>query len=1509
MVDWIKFNTYNESYNKAFEAMCNQLFELWCTREYKEENKGFLVVNGSGGDGGVEAICTLRNEKYVAVQAKWFPNKINSNEINQIKDSIITAMSIRPNIIKYIVCIPRDLTSKRKVKGNKISSNTEEDKWNNLVTEIDNLYPELELVLWTESTLLREMMYEEAKGVYKFWFHNVEISEEALEHSFRKQEVTWLSERYIPDIHSKGIINYRLSLFLGNYESKSKIGKRLTDFLKLHKKLIKSLSDYLDVIKNDELKKVTMNDVLDYNELVSSKCEKVERFIENYKMGTSSVEEFKNLFFNYDYDNLLDEFKGYSFSSKYRLIRMKLGDAIEKFRYFNRVELSQDLYKESTNSPLIILGERGTGKTHGVADFVKMLQGSMQHLGILIQASSVSKESSWQKILTKSIGLSDSWSEEEIYTALESMCYRKEAYMVGEDDDYKITSKFLICIDGIDECEPYSVWLDRIKECSLISKKYSRIKFCFTSRPYVFERDYKRIEIFENNIQLPSDGDYPVEKLFDSYIEEYDIRINNQDWIKWSLKTPLALKLFCQVYEHNEITPESKAAITITELIRKKIEVIDSEFLKSTGNRYCKDDNIILRVMNVLAYYFYEHKEISRDNLIKLIRDNDGLNMLESSDRGKVIDFMKKHAILYSYTIEDEPLHPPTIMYRIGINTFFEYVLGVNIVGLYKKSDDKQLFNFPNIIKDNNGILQILSIIFLEDYGILINGFNWINENIDNYRLLNLIYFALVSVSPSKCEQYKIDMLFIMEQGRDTLVDCVNKVIIPVSRIKKHPLGARLLHEFLVKFETTYERDVVWSLPNDILEQDYIDPMRLNTKGIYDERYSLENNYNYDDLPLIYGWSLTSLDNRVRKHCRKELTKWGINFPERFLSLLDKLYKVNDQQLREDLLAILKGIVYSNTLDIDELQKYSKWVSNNIFDSRYIVNTLDIAIRYYGRAIIEFAYLKGVVTEEIKQLAVPPYQYNNTLLNLSKEALNGTRMDGYKDISYDLSRYVLCDKITDYFFEERVKNNNYDEDSISDVFTLKEVKKYLESGCLSIETEIKLEELMRKLEKADQNKFDLDAFLSDMAGNEDEEVAAESENEEYLFHDLLIRSAQKIGVDNISPEQYIISTAFNYLKDVGMYKIKYENINDDPVNLIGRWYHPATHGQQSLVMDFAEKYIWCFRNILIGYLADRLPYCEGPEGTYLTDYGLTNDFLDTYFEMGEDIIKDEDSSMVFCPENISTVINYSDEGIEAINDWIKNSPTPNFEKWINIDFKFPPLFKENLLTMQNITFVKNECGLCETLMWIYSLILKKSDFKLLLSDIKNSREYIFKLCRGQEKFKAYSDHNCYITPKDLCMMKWKDSKEASLFNATICGGDIYTYNLNKTYEECTTHISEIGEKTYSLPSKYVRELMRIEDAKNSIFYDRDNEEVGQYYEAGGSGNDYTSLLVVDKEKLFTYLGESDEQICWICKLRRESTNLAYEKFGQHFFEEKDKLYICWYDEGEFKSEFIGLVEI
>jgi hypothetical protein len=208
-MNWTNFQTYNDAPTKAFEVLCNQLFENWCKEKYPSRIASFTVVNGAGGDGGVESFAELSDGQIVGLQAKWFPKRISDSQMSQIRNSINTAMKIRPQITRYIVCVPKDLASIT-AKG----QNTEDKRWNNMKDAVLMEFPSLTIDLWNETRLVTELQKESSAGIYRFWFKKSEISEESVSFSFSKSKESWLSTKYVPDLNIFGEIDSCISELL-----------------------------------------------------------------------------------------------------------------------------------------------------------------------------------------------------------------------------------------------------------------------------------------------------------------------------------------------------------------------------------------------------------------------------------------------------------------------------------------------------------------------------------------------------------------------------------------------------------------------------------------------------------------------------------------------------------------------------------------------------------------------------------------------------------------------------------------------------------------------------------------------------------------------------------------------------------------------------------------------------------------------------------------------------------------------------------------------------------------------------------------------------------------------------------------------------------------------------------------------------------------------------------------------------------------------------------------------
>jgi len=229
-LDWARFQTQNESPEKAFEAFCNHLFKRWCYKNYPDQIAFFNVTEGSGGDGGVESYAKLNSGEFLGLQAKWFRAPITNHQIAQIRNSLITAQKVRPTLKQYFVCVPRkisDVTAKTKKNG--LQQQSERTRWDSFEKEIEKTFPQISLMLWSDDRLSEELLQPGSEGISKYWFEKEEISINSLKSRFERSKNGWLKERYISSLHGAGRISEYVDTQLGDPV------KRLTEKEKLVK--------------------------------------------------------------------------------------------------------------------------------------------------------------------------------------------------------------------------------------------------------------------------------------------------------------------------------------------------------------------------------------------------------------------------------------------------------------------------------------------------------------------------------------------------------------------------------------------------------------------------------------------------------------------------------------------------------------------------------------------------------------------------------------------------------------------------------------------------------------------------------------------------------------------------------------------------------------------------------------------------------------------------------------------------------------------------------------------------------------------------------------------------------------------------------------------------------------------------------------------------------------------------------------------------------------------------
>ena len=678
---WNSFNTYGLSHQDAFETLCNLLFERFLTRTYKSKLVDFKVINGSGGDGGIEACGKLFDNKIIAVQSKWFRSALNSSQISQIEKSVFTALKLRPEITEYIICVPRNINSIKIGRGQKPIENTEEFRLKELVGLIKKELPKLTITWWFEHQILNEIQLEENEGVHKYWFEKEIFGFNLLDYKFQLQKTNnWLKERYVAELHSKGIIQKQIDKVKFSQPFRKQLIKELivieddiseTLFLFKHYISISGKESYIE----------KLNQVCFYLNKIKTEINETKENLKNASQINIQINNeeivpeinlLEELFEEVNETNPTNVQK-----ATYDRFLLKLKEVSNKiiYKYFE----VQD--KLSLNVSTIVFGRPGTGKTLGLAYAVE------DHLkenspAILIRAKGASL-SNWTKLLSNELEL-PIWNKHELFSALETLALKSDIIKarklgVGEEQNFE-KACVLICIDGLEEdVSNEEDWYDRISESIKFFEKYPRIKFIFSARNYFYNnRKIPDSNLFKD-VRLKREGDVQISDVSEKYFKHYNIKINNYSLIK-GLDSLLSLKLFCEEYTNSELNDSDIIETAKDKLILKKINRLNIEFLDSLDKRKSKSLNPVIDCLKEVSDLFYQNPELEHDNIIK--KTTPVLHYLDGSEIELLLEYLTDNGIFIKFERKEETqslLAKTIIYYTYSYQSIIEIIITDNI--------------------------------------------------------------------------------------------------------------------------------------------------------------------------------------------------------------------------------------------------------------------------------------------------------------------------------------------------------------------------------------------------------------------------------------------------------------------------------------------------------------------------------------------------------------------------------------------------------------------------------------------------------------------------------------------------------------------------------------------------------------------------------------------------------------------------------------------------------------
>lgn len=1438
---WDSFNTYGGGYQNSFETLCNQLFERYLSRNYNTTLDEFKVINGAGGDGGIEAYGKLSNGNFIAIQSKWFKQALDNNEINQIKNSVTTALNIRPNIIEYIICIPHNVSSIKIGRGKKPTVNSEDERIKNFEKEIKESLPNVKITWWFEQTILNELQFPENEGVTKYWFEKEVIYSSFLKDKFDLQKTNyWLKERYVGDLHTKGDIQNLIDKQLNSLPFRKKILAKILDLKNKINHTLKISAKFINVtVNSDDLKNKL--EIINYflDELIKSSTELETKLTNGVEINLSINDEKELTILNTIYEavEILETINPTDFQKPiYQNLKICLRelntDIINKY-----LEIENNLTLISTS---IILGKPGTGKTLGLAYAVEECV-KKSAPAILIQAKGANSKD-WTQLLSKELELTN-WNKNEIFNALEAIAVRKDCQLAFDNIKAAENTTVLICIDGLDEdFSNEANWYDRINEIIEITNKYKRIRFVFSAREYFYNN--QKLPVYKKQyeeLRLKREGDVKVEDVANDYFKKYDINIENHQLVK-GLDSLFALKLFCENYKGSTIKGNDFVQTATSKLINLKVERINDEYLESLETKKSKSVKPVLDFLNIISDLFYYNSEVSHTQIFDLEIENK-LKYLDNNEIELLIEFLSNNGILIKYERDKKTnsiLEEKERFYNFSYQSILENVVSSKIshsiinedidclpdsifkpIPLSNELDDVNN-SYVDFIPNRRIIENIITDVFIKNQK-LIGIDNFLTKGFSESEVFELQLSTLYLVPNDLSSKFKDWIITIFKEDYIKRFQILQNLIIPLTYDNESAFNAMFLHDILKNIPSVFERDKFWSgldstEKNIISNKLNIREYELNEwsiKSILDDNFDLDETDMFDGLPLIYAWGLTTIDQKLREKIRVKLTKWALILPIEFKKLLDLMVQINDPQINEDLASITLGVA-TKCKDKNAIHEIALWCLNNIFnDTNKFRNVI---VRYGFRAIIERAFQFNLINEEEAIKARPIKKDDFIILEVDSKYIANPKEEFYP-IGHDLSWYVIKEAYDDFL-------------SIATGFNSHSYEK-------------------------------TNPFISDF----------------YSKYSSVLKGCE-------SARTWGMSTAIAYIKSLGFDRTK------------GSVYTDASHGSKSKEFTYEEKYVWLAVHYLKGYLSDYLPYKYNEENRkfdWIDDYSkivhINNPIEDLQTNLESEVDEYFNPPLWIIKEELAPEIDSSKDIQKEIDKIVTKDPKIDFNNWLkynNVDFDED--VENEYLAINQYTSLTNSSKTVNSFIECIGCFILEDDFKHLFQQLIKDPKSI------SISYFAYPDTDTYTNPSNLFWMNWINETN----NTFEFQENKFVYNC--LARVMSNNVD--GEEEIKIPSKKTRELLKITELDNNTYLNIDENSIGFKHQINTqqfSYGDTQELILLNKENLLNALKNNKLKLFWLAShfIKKNPLNDEIKKIN-HI--QKFRKYIIWLnDKNELQS--------
>ncbi|KAF1298164.1 hypothetical protein BAU15_09980 [Enterococcus sp. JM4C] len=956
-IDFSKIREHEGSQHNGFEEIVCQI----ARREKIEGATRFINKDGSGGDGGVEYFWILKDESEVAWQAKYFLNSLGNSEWEQIDKSVKTALKKHPNMKKYYVCAPKDLTDSRKLyKGKPTIS--ELDKWNEYVNKWNSSEEaagrSIEYVYWGKSELIDKLlsMNDLHKGKIEYWFNSTILTLDSVKEICDSSRVS-LGERYSTEN------NVDLSIE-GSFHC---IGKD-SEWIQEIRETISKFDDAVNEIENLKRNKFS-NDFQDELNNIIKLSHTVNTIIRDFD------ENDEVIFINHEIivdnlNHLIEKLNNLN-SDIYRIetVDKKNKEEIDSLNYEVRTITNKIKdFKEYIESPLfisgkeknlLITGKAGSGKSHLLCDIsIKRLKENLPTLFLLGQHYMGDNPI---QFLAKSLGFRE-MSSLEILSVINTL---------GET----CNSRVLIVIDAINEGQHRDSWnshlIDFLNQC----RKFEFIGVVLSCRDSYLDFIFPE-ELLKKIPKITHEGfKGKRSEAARKYLINNGISTPNVPFLSQEFTNPLFLKIICQTMKANNETEFPKGLSGFNKTFEYYLDSVMTIVQKKK----------LIFSQSQIRNAIIEFTEALYPNQLWGISYNDADAIFRNYDNSRGELPLLELLISEGLLAKDYLLNPSgkkSEVIRFTYERFSDYFISIQILEKYSTEDElRNAFAEEGEIGkllisryENLGIIQALAIEIPERFSCELIDFVIINEEDywdKNWYLENTFQSIINSRTIESISDRSLELLNELG-GLGYRSDALD-ILISLSTEPDHPWNAKLLDKNL-REKNLPERDSFWSTYVGVSdyeeEDDYLEsPIRTILNWVLETSLIDVDSERLYLAGVTLVWLTTTTSRMTRQQATKALSKIFYLIKEKIPEFIKQFSEIDDNYLVSSLYAAIYGAI----VKIDNKEIIEKIIDEISWTSVMEGEHPDILLRDYVRGIYEYAYYRKIYTENIEHIR-PPYQ-------------------------------------------------------------------------------------------------------------------------------------------------------------------------------------------------------------------------------------------------------------------------------------------------------------------------------------------------------------------------------------------------------------------------------------------------------------------------------------------------------------------------------------------------------